>query len=99
MILFRRQALLLPFTFLACYAIPPGLITFYHQWTNRRGLDDFISSIITQRLETPEYFKEADCTSKRRFAVDYAVDTCREESVQHGTSELEPDALSNIISQ
>ena len=99
MLLFRRQALLLPFTFWACYAIPPGLITLYHQWTNRRGLDDFISNIITQRLESPESFKEAECTSKRRFAVDYAVDTCREESVEKGSSEIDPEAFSNIISQ
>lgn len=103
MIMFRRQALLLPLTFGACYLIPPGLKTFHHRWIIRRGLDNYISKIITNRFESAEHAKEAKHTRKRHFVVDYAIDTWRQELVnKQGTpqaAKLDSKTLDNIISQ
>jgi hypothetical protein len=103
MTMFQRQASLLPQTFLACYFIPPGLKTFYHRWITRRGLDSFISNIITNRLESHEKTAETKYSRKKSVVVDYAVDTWRGDLLdEQGTPKvvnLDLATLNNIISQ
>ncbi|PMD36237.1 cytochrome P450 [Hyaloscypha variabilis F] len=103
MTMFRRQASLLPQTFLACYFIPPGLKTFYHRWITRRGLDSFISNLITNRLESHEKTAETKHSRKKSVVVDYAVDTWRGDLLdEQGTPKvvnLDLATLNNIISQ
>lgn len=102
MMLFRRQALLLPVEFWARYLLDPNPLRHYRRWKNRRGLDRFIGDIIDERFAARLDGTVQERNSRKLYAVDYAIDVYMEDfgkEIGRRPTTLDAGYRENLITQ